>query len=442
VATEIKYARAGDLSIAYQVFGEGPLDLVLVQGFVSHLELMMESPVIVRFVERLASFARLIVFDKRGTGLSDPVDSVATLEERMDDVRAVMDAAGSERAALFGVSEGAPMSILFAATFPERTTALVLHGAMARSTEGEGYPWSAPANALREATEIFIAPEWGTGSLIELFAPSLAEDPGAREFAGKFQRQAASPRMAMQIFEMFLDIDVRGVLPAISAPTLVTHRRGDRVVNWRAGKWLSDQISGAKYVELPGIDHLPWAGDLDTLLDEVEEFLTGVRRGPDPDRVLLTVMFADIVDSTRIASEVGDGKWREILGSFYSLARKELERHRGQEVKTTGDGMLAAFDGPARAIRCALSLVEGVRRLGLEIRAGIHSGECERINGDLGGIAVHIGSRVSSQAEAGEVLTSSTVKDLVAGSGIQFSDRGVHSLKGVTDEWRLFEVKS
>jgi class 3 adenylate cyclase len=439
VVGQTRYAKSGDLSIAYRVVGKGQRDLILVPGYVTHLDMIFESPPFANFVERLTSFARVMVFDKRGTGLSDPVESVATLEERMDDLRAVMDAVGSERAALFGVSEGAPMSILFSAAFPERTTALVLYGAMARSTWAEDYPFAAPAEALLEATDKLIAPEFGTGSLIEIFAPSL-DSPEAREWLGRYERYGASPRMAAKVHEMFLQIDVRDVLPTVTAPTLVLHRRGDRVVNRRAGEWLARQIQGAKYVELPGVDHLPWAGNSESVLGEVEEFLTGVRRGPEPDRVLLTVLFIDIVDSTRVASEVGDSRWREILDSFYSLARKELERHRGTEVKTTGDGFFASFDGPARAIRCASAISEAVKSLGLEVRAGIHTGEVERRGRDLGGIAVHIGSRVAALAGASEILVSSTVKDLVVGSGIEFADRGEQTLKGVPGDWRLFKA--
>lgn len=434
-----RYAKSGDLSIAYRVVGDGPRDLVLVPGYMTHLDMLFESPVFAGFVERLTSFARVMVFDKRGTGLSDPVDSVATLEERMDDLRAVMDVVGSERAALFGVSEGAPMSILFSAAFPERTTALVLYGAMARSTWAEDYPFAPSAEALWESTNNFIAPEWGTGSLVELFSPSL-DSAEARDWLGRYERAAASPRMAAMVHQMFLQIDVRAVLPTITAPTLVLHRRGDKVVNRRAGEWLAGQIRGAKYVELKGFDHLPWAGDGESVLGEVEEFLTGVRRGPEPERVLLTVLFIDIVDSTRVAAEVGDSRWREVLDSFYSLSRKELERQRGIEVKTTGDGLFASFDGPARAIRCASTIADSVKSLGFEVRAGVHIGEVERRGSDLGGIAVHIGSRVAGLAAPSEVLVSSTVKDLVVGSGIEFADRGAQTLKGVPGEWRLYGV--
>jgi class 3 adenylate cyclase len=351
-----------------------------------------------------------------------------------------MDAAGSERAALFGVSEGGPMCILFAATHPERVSALVLHGAMGRTTEAPDYPWASPADALREAAVEFIVPNWGRDAtgVIELFAPSFAGNPQAAEQTARMERMAASPAMVQQIFEMFLDIDVRAVLPTIQVPTLVIHRRGDRVVNWRAGKDLAEKITGARYVELPGIDHLPWAGDIEAVVGEVEEFLTGARTAPEPDRVLATVMFTDIVGSTGRATELGDARWRELLASHQEAVRKELERFKGREVKTLGDGSLATFDGPARAIRSGLAIAEGARDLDLEVRIGLHCGEVELVDRDVGGIAVHIAARIGALAGPGEVLVSSTVKDLVAGSGLEFADRGVQQLKGVPDEWRLY----
>ena len=437
-----QYAKSGETSIAYQVVGEGPIDLVIVLGFATHLELQWEAPPFARFFERLSSFSRLIVFDKRGTGLSDPVTEAPTLEQRIDDVRAVMDAAGSERAALFGISEGGPMSVMFAAAHPDRVTAMVLHGAMGRTTEATDYPWASPAEALRESAAEFIAPYWGQQAegMVELFSPSLADDPQAVEFTARLERSAASPAMVQQIFEMFLDIDVRAILPTIHVPTLVIHRRGDRVVNRRAGEELASQIPGARYVELPGIDHVPWAGDTEAVLGEAEEFLTGTRSVPEPDRVLATVMFTDIVGSTQRAAEFGDAAWRELLAAHQAAVRRELERFRGREVKTLGDGSLATFDGPARAIRCGRAIAEATRPMGLEVRIGLHCGEVELMDEDVGGIAVHIAARVGALAAADEVLVSSTVKDLVAGSGIQFVDRGAQRLKGVPDEWRLFAV--
>jgi pimeloyl-ACP methyl ester carboxylesterase len=435
-----RYAKSGDASIAYQVVGDGPIDLVLVLGFATHLELQWDSPPLARFFERISSFSRMIVFDKRGTGLSDPVADVPTLEERIDDVRAVMDAAGSERAALLGISEGGPMSVLFAATHPERVTALVLYGAMGRTTEAPDYPWASPAEALREAAAEFIAPSWGQDAhgTVELFAPSLANDPETLAFTARIERSAASPAMVQRIFEMFLDIDVRAVLPTIHVPALVLHRRGDRVVSRHAGRELAAQIPGARYVELAGIDHVPWAGDAEAVLGEVEEFLTGTRSVPEPDRVLATVMFTDLVGSTERAVELGDARWRELLSAHQAAVRRELVRFRGREVKTLGDGSLATFDGPARAIRCGSAIAEAARSAGLEVRIGLHTGEVELMNGDVGGIAVHIAARIGALAAAGEVLVSSTVKDLVAGAGIRFADRGARHLKGISDEWRLF----
>jgi pimeloyl-ACP methyl ester carboxylesterase len=435
-----QYAQSGDASIAYQVVGDGPIDLVLVLGFATHLELQWESPPFARFFDRISSFSRLILFDKRGTGLSDPVTEAPTLEQRVDDVRAVMDAAGSERAALFGISEGGPMSVLFAATHPDRVTALVLHGAMGRTTEAPDYPWGSPAEALRESAAEFIAPYWGQQAegMVELFAPSFAGDPEAVEFMARMERSAASPAMVQQLFEMFLDIDVRAVLPTIQVPTLVLHRRGDRVVNRRAGEELAAQIPGGRYLELPGIDHLPWAGDQEAVVGEIEEFLTGARSVPAPDRVLATVMFTDIVGSTERAAELGDAPWRELLSEHQAAVRRELKRFRGREVKTLGDGSLATFDGPARGIRCGRAIVEEARSHGLEVRIGLHSGEVELMEDDVGGIAVHIAARVGALATAGEVLVTSTVKDLVSGSGIRFLDRGAKHLKGIPDEWRLF----
>ena len=439
-APPTSYARSGDVSIAYQVLGDGPIDLVLVLGFATHLELQWELAPFRHFCERLASFSRLIVFDKRGTGLSDPVAEAPTLEERIDDVRAVMDAAGSERAALLGVSEGGPMSALFAATHPDRAAALVLHGAMARTTEAPDYPWASPAEALREATAEFIAPYWGRDpeGILTLFGPSIAEDPHAQEAIARLERHAASPAMVRQIFEMFLDIDVREVLPTIRVPTLVLHRRHDRVVNWRAGRYLASQIPGARYVELEGDDHIPWVGAADDVLGEIEEFLTGARTAPEPDRVLATVMFTDIVGSTERAAELGDARWRALLGGHHEAVRRELDRFRGRQIKTLGDGCLATFDGPGRAIRCAAAIADAARADGLEVRVGLHAGEVELVGDDVGGIAVHIAARVGALAGAGEVLVSGTVKDLVAGSGIAFEDRGTRELKGVPDEWRLF----
>jgi pimeloyl-ACP methyl ester carboxylesterase len=443
-APATQYAKSGDTTIAYQVVGDGPMDLVIVLGFATHLELQWEGAPFARFCERLGSFSRLMIFDKRGTGLSDPVTEVPTFETRVDDIRAVLDAVGSERAALFGVSEGGPTSIMFAATHPERATALVLHGAMARTTEAPDYPWASPEEALRESAAEFIVPYWGREAegLVELFAPSFAGDPRTLDLLARLERNAASPAMVGKIFEMFLGTDVRDVLPTIQIPTLVLHRRGDRVVNWRAGRDLAERIAGSRYVELEGLDHLPWAGDSDAVVGEVQEFLTGARQEAEPDRVLATVMFTDICGSTERAAELGDSQWRDLLEAHQAAVRRDLDRFRGREVKALGDGSLATFDGPARAIACGHTITETARSLGLEDRIGIHSGEVEVMDGDVGGIAVHIAARVGALAGPGEVLVTSTVKDLVAGSDIQFEDRGAQRLKGVPDEWRLFTAAS
>ncbi|GAB3866606.1 adenylate/guanylate cyclase domain-containing protein [Nocardioides maradonensis] len=434
-----QYARSGDVSIAYQVVGDGPIDVLYVPGYISHVELVWEVPPAVHIIERLASFARVIMFDKRGNGLSDPVEGSITLEERMDDLRAVMDAVGSTHAAILGVSEGAPLSILYAATYPDRVSELVLYGAMARSTWAPDYPWATPAEDLLEAS-LEMTPYLYEGAMIEVMAPSLQDDPQAVETFAKFQRYGATPAMLAQSYLMFMDIDVRAVLPTINVPTLVLHRKGDRAVNHLGAAWMATQIPGARYVELPGIDHTMYAGDADAVIDEIEEFLTGVRRAVEVDRVLATVMFTDIVGSTVLAGELGDRAWRDLLDQQNAVLRRELARFRGVEVKTLGDGMLATFDGPARAIRCGLALVEAVKPLGIEIRVGLHTGEVELVGDDVAGIAVHIAARVGAKAGASEVLVSSTVKDLVAGSGIAFAERGEHELKGIPDTWRLYAV--
>jgi pimeloyl-ACP methyl ester carboxylesterase len=434
-----QYSKSGDLHIAYQVSGTGQLDLVFVPGFVSHLEYQWEHPWSARFFERLGSFSRLIRFDKRGTGLSDRVGGIPTLEQRMDDVRAVMDAVGVERAALFGVSEGGPMSLLFAATYPERTSALVLYGSYARRSWAPDNPGGHTEEEWRTIIDA-IEKGWGQAGDMNLRSPSAAEDEGYRRWIGTYQRLAASPGAAIAVMEMNKEIDVRPILSAVRVPTLVLHRTGDRTIRLEQGRYLAEHIPGAKLVELPGDDHTPWVGDTDAILDEVEEFLTGSRHEVEIDRVLATVLFTDIVGSTERAAALGDRKWRDLVEGYYSLARRELTRFRGREVDTAGDGFFAAFDGPARAIRCAEAISKGAKSLGIEVRAGLHTGECEVIGDKVGGIAVHTGARVASLARAGEVLVSNTVKDLVAGSGISFEDRGTQTLKGVPGEWRLFAV--
>jgi class 3 adenylate cyclase len=424
------------------VVGDGDLDLVYVPGLVSHLELFWEEPAYSRFLHRLASFSRLILMDRLGTGLSDrlPVGEASTYEQRMDDIRAVMDAVGSERAALLGWSEGAPLCATFAATYPQRTVALVMYGGMPRFVRAEDYPFGMPLEEVNAWLEMMPS-MWGQDEeLLRLWAPNVADQPGPRRWFARFGRMAVSPGGAVALFSMVRDLDVRDVLPAIRVPTLLVHRTGDDLVRIEHSRYMADRIPDAKLVELPGEDHLWWFGDQDAIVDEVQEFLTGVRPAPEADRVLATVMFTDIVGSTRQAAELGDRRWRELLEGHEAVVRRGLARHRGTEVKTTGDGFLATFDGPARGIRCARSIAEGVRQLGIEIRAGLHTGECELRNGDVGGIAVHTGARVSARAEPGEVLVSSTVKDLVAGSGIEFEERGSHELKGVPGEWRLYAV--
>jgi class 3 adenylate cyclase len=438
---ETRYARSGDVHIAYQAFGQGELDLVLVGGFTSHLEMMWELEQPASFLSGLASFARVINFDRRGTGMSDPVSEAPTLEQRMDDVRAVMDAAGSERAALLGFSEGASMSILFAATYPDRVQALVISGGLARSTAAPDYPWALPAEDLIASGTELIAPHWGEGEMIEVGAPSVADDPTARAWWGRLERSSASPGMLFSLVQMFLDIDVRAIVPSVHVPALVIHRTHDRLVNVRHGRWLAEHLPNAKLAELPGDDHAPWFGDSERVLGEIEEFLTGSRQAADRDRVLATVLFTDIVDSTKTAAELGDRRWREVLRAHDEMIRRELERFGGRPVKSMGDGFLATFDGPARGIRCAQALAGAAEPLGIRIRAGLHTGECELLeDGDIGGIAVHIASRVSALAGPDEVLVSRTVRDLVAGSGIEFSERGQHELKGVPDVWDILAV--
>ncbi len=439
---ETRYARSGDVGIAYQVVGEGEMDLVLAFPFVSHIDLLWENPAQTYFIRRLGSFARVILFDRRGVGLSDPVARAATLEERMDDVRAVMDAAGSERAALLGMSEGSTMCMLFAATYPERTSALVLWGGMARSTRADDYPWAPEREAVEEAQEELVGPLWGQGATIDIFSPSLAENAHARDFQARFERQAASPMRVQQLFEMFLDTDVRGALPLIQSPTLILHRRNDRAVNVRGARWLAEQIGDSRLVELEGEDHFPWVGDVNAALEPIEEFLTGVRPAPAPERVLATVLFTDIVDSTRLATEMGDRRWRDLLEEHQKLIRERLARFEGREIKTTGDGFLAIFDGPTRAAECARAIADDMPSLGIEVRAGLHTGEVELMGEDVGGIAVHVAARISALAGPGEVLTSRTVRDLATGSGVDFNAFGRHELKGVPDQWEVYSVAS
>jgi pimeloyl-ACP methyl ester carboxylesterase len=436
---ETRYTRSGGLNIAYQVAGDGPLDLVYVPGWISNVELNWDEPSHAHVLERLARFSRLILFDKRGTGLSDPVplDRLPPLEERMDDVRAVLDAVGSTRTAVFGFSEGGLMSALFAATYPERVTVLALHATFAKRIWSPDYPWAPKPDARAREIEQ-LERDWATRMDLDQLAPS--EDDAFKQRLATYFRRSASPGAAVALMRMNTEIDIRDVLPSIQAPTLVMHRTGDRDVSVEEGRWIAAQIPGAKYVELPGDAHTLWAGNTDEIVDELEEFLTGARSPRESDRVLATVLFTDIVGSTERAARVGDARWREMLAAHHAIVRRELTRYRGREIDTAGDGFFATFDGPARAIRCAAAIRDGVRAVDLQVRAGLHTGECELVDGKVGGIAVHIGARVSSVAAPGEVLVSSTVKDLVAGSGIAFDDRGEHELKGIPQAWRLFRV--
>jgi len=442
---ETMYARSGDVNIAYQVIGDAPIDLVFVMGWVSHLEYFWREPSFARFLLRLASFARLILFDKRGTGLSDrvPLNELPTLEQRMDDVRAVMDAVGSERAALCGVSEGGPMCSLFAATYPEKTLALVMIGTYSKRIRDDDYPW-APTPEHRQQFFDEMREQWGGPVGLEERAPGVADDPAFRDWWATYLRMGASPGAALALTQMNAEIDVRRVLPSVHVPTLVIHRTGDRCLKVEEGRYVADLIPGAKFVELPGEDHLPFVGDQDAILDEVEEFLTGVRHTLEPDTVLATVLFTQLVDTKEHAQRLGNERWYALLDRLREQVRKEIEWFRGREIDMVGDRPLAIFDGPARAIRCACAISEYASRLGVTMRAGLHTGECEMVGPaggvEVRGVAPQIGAQVANAAGSGEVFVSSTVKDLVAGSGIEFVDKGLHSLADVPGEWRLFGV--
>ncbi|MGH2722736.1 MAG: adenylate/guanylate cyclase domain-containing protein [Actinomycetota bacterium] len=437
--------RDGELHIAYQVVGDAPLDVVYVPGWVSHLEAMWEDSRYGTALRKLTGFARVILFDKRGTGLSDrvPVDRLPTLEERMDEIRLVMDEAGVERAALFGSSEGSLLSAVFAASHPDRVSSLILCAGYARFfPDPPDYPFGLIDADARELLIKGLRDTWGENGefILSMWAPSAAGDPVAVGEINRFCRLSASPAAGAAFLRLASEGDIRGVLPSIHVPTLVLHRSDDRVAEIGHGRYIAEHIPGARFVELPGNEHLWWYGDQDAVLDHLQEFLTGTRRIRDPDRVLATVLFVDVVDSTARTAELGDQRWRELLARCYEVIRNELDAYRGREVKTLGDGMLATFDGPGRAARCAARTVAAVRRLGLEIRAGVHTGEIELAGDDVQGLAVHIGARIAALAGPGEVWASSTVRDLVAGSGIEFDERGSHSLKGVPGEWRLFAV--
>jgi class 3 adenylate cyclase/alpha-beta hydrolase superfamily lysophospholipase len=436
---ETQYADSGGVKIAYQVHGDGPLDLVLVPGFVSHVELLSEDPTTARFLRRLTAFSRMLVFDKRGQGLSDRPGRPPTLEESMDDLRAAVKAAGFERPAVFGISEGGPMSALYTATYPGDVSALVLFGTFARMLEAPDFSPGISEAALDRWGEI-VRRDWGGPVGLDLWAPSRIGDGEFERWWARLLRQGTSPAGAIALMDLYREMDARPVLPAIDAPTLVLHRSGDRMIPVAQGRYLAEAIPGARYVELPGRDHLPFAGDLDGLLDEVEEFLVGSRGAVKSERALATILFTDIVGSTEKAAQLGDRGWRQLLERHDAAVRRQLSLHRGHEVKTMGDGFLATFDGPARAICCASAVREEVAGLGIEVRAGIHTGEVELIGDDVGGMAVNIGARIGALADPGEVLVSSTVRELVVGSGLEFAERGVEKLKGAPGEWRLFAI--
>jgi class 3 adenylate cyclase len=437
--TDVRFARSGDVDVAYRVVGAGPVDLVYAQGAYTHLEIEWEQPAFRRYCERLAEFCRLILFDKRGMGMSDRVPGATTLEERMDDVRAVMDAVGSERAAVMGESEGGPLAMLFAAAHPERTLGLILQGAEVRERTDEKWPWGEATPEEFEESMASLPDRWGKGLGIDWIAPSLGGQEWARAWFARVQVHSNTPGGAEAFMRMAFDIDVRDVAPAINVPTLIVHTTGDKVCHVENARFLARTIPGARYVELPGEDHVPWFAPDETLA-EIREFLTGHREPGTPDRVLATVLFTDLVGSTQRATELGDRRWRDLLEQHHNAVRRELARFNGRELDTAGDGFFATFDGPARAIRCARAIVEAVRPLGLEVRAGLHTGEVEVLEGKVAGIAVHIGARVAAKAASGEIFVSGTVKDLVAGSGLEFEDRGSAELKGVPGEWHLYAV--
>ncbi len=438
-----RYARSGDVSVAYQVVGDGPFDLVLIHGWVSHLDMQWEEPHLEAFLSRLAAFARLITFDKRGTGLSDRValTELPTLELRMDDLRAVMNAAGSARAALFGVSEGGAMCLLFAATYPERVRSVLTFGSYAKRIHSPDYPW-APTRDEREAGYKEILETWGTTRGMETVFPSMIGNPAFEEWLGAYLRAAASPAAAVALSRMNSETDTRAILPTVRVPALIMNRIEDGDVRVDEARYIASRIPGARLKLFPGADHVPWVGHTEDILGEIEEFLTGSRHADTGDRVLATILSTDIAGSTELVTRLGDRNWRDLLEHHHRVVRRELERYRGREIDTAGDGFFAAFDGPARAIRCAKAVVRETATLGVEVRAGLHTGECEILGDKLTGIAVHTAARVAATASPGEVLVSATVRDLVAGSGITFAERGEHALKGLAGRLRLLAVES
>jgi class 3 adenylate cyclase len=440
---ETRYARLGDLHLAYQVMGDGPPDILLLDQWFGHLDAQWDVPPLAEFRERLASFGRLVMFDKRGTGLSDPIPtaSLPTLEEFMTDIPAVLDTIGADRPALIANIGGGILAMPYAASHPDRVSSLILVDCFARFLEAPDFPIGAPAAALTPALEQ-AEDATGRGVMIDLFAPSVAKDERIRKAWTRYERNAATPGSTKAIVRLIYESDVRDVLPAIRVPTLVIHRAGATGFGAAHGRYLAEHIPNARYVELPGTDNLIWAGDLDAIVAEIQAFLTGIRPAPEPRRVLATVLFTDIVESTKTAANLGDARWHRLLTDHNRVVRHQLERFGGHEIKVTGDGFLATFDGPARAVRCAIAIRDGVRDVGLEVRAGIHVGEIEILPDDIAGLAVHLGARVAAHAGPGEILVSSTVKDLVVGSGLSFDERGRHKLKGVPGEWQLFAVEA
>lgn len=434
-----RYANSNGVFVAYQAFGSGPHDLILVPGFVSNVEVAWEEPGVVRFLERLASFSRVIMFDKRGTGLSDRGGTAPTLEERMDDMLAVMKAERCQRAALLGASEGGSMSILFAATFPERTTALILYGSYAKGVWSEDYPWMLTGEQYERWIDD-IPRTWGDPEMLKYWAPSVADDEYLSAWWGKFMRAGASPGAAVDLIRLYAAIDVRSILNSIQVPTLVLHRTGDRTVRVGAGRHLAQNIPGAKYVELPGIDHLWWVKEDGQITSEIEQFLLGDRPVMSLERTLATVLFTDIVASTAKALQAGDEQWLQLMEQHDRIVRQEISNFQGREIRSTGDGFLITFDGPSRAVFCAGKIRRAMENLGLHIRAGIHTGEIELKGGEIGGIGVHIAARVMDKAGASTIMVSSTVRDLMVGSEVIFEDRGEHTLKGIEGEWRLYEA--
>ena len=431
-----RYAKSGEVHIAYQMFGEGPIDVVLAPPFVSNVEHWWDEPDIARWLLRLGGHARVVMFDKRGTGMSDRVTELPGLDQRMDDLRAVMDAVGMEQAALIGISEGGPLTALFAASYPERCRALVLYGGFARFTS-----WFPTEQDLSKFFD-YADQAWGSGGSVHRFAPSRANDPAFQRWWSRYERLGASPRAAALYVQMNSQIDISAIVSTIRTPTLVIHRTEDAAVSVDGGRYLAKHIPGARYIELPGRDHMPFLGDnADEIADAIEEFLTGSRSPVVVDRVLATVLFTDIIGSTEKAATHSDHHWHDLLNSHHARVHRNLTRFRGRKIKTTRGGMLATFDGPARGVRCACTIVDEIGRLGIDIRAGLHTGECETIDDDVGGIAVDIGARIVALAGAGEVLVSSTVKDLVAGSGLRFRDRGNQILKGVPGKWHIYAVE-